>query len=51
MDAGIDSQPRTADADDKCAFWVSMSHSGKRLRISSSAIRASSLASAAPRQK
>ena len=48
--AGMASQPRTVDVGESSALARSTSHSGKRLRISSSAIRPSSRASAEPRQ-
>src|ERR1700749_3714009 len=51
VEAGIDSHPRTVDVGLSLAFDKSTSHSGKRLRISSMAIRPSSRASAEPRQK
>ncbi len=48
---GMASQPRTAVVGDGLALSQSTSHSGKRLRISSSAMRPSSRASALPMQK
>src|SRR4051812_38856854 len=51
VNTGSVSQPRTVDVGARCAPWMSTSHSGKRLRISSSATRPSSRASDAPRQK
>src|SRR6478672_5059914 len=44
------SQPRTVDDDEKTALSGSTSHSGKRFKISSSAIRPSIRASTLPRQ-
>ena len=48
--AGMLSQPRTADDDEKTALGRSTSQSGKRVNTSSSAIRPSMRASALPRQ-
>ena len=48
--SGSFSQPRTVEVCASFAFSQSTSHSGKRLRSSSRAIRPSSRASAAPRQ-
>ncbi len=51
VEAGIDSHPRTVDVGLSVALVRSTSHSGKRLRISSNAMRPSRRASAEPRQK
>ena len=50
MTAGIVSHPRTVDVGDNAARLRSTCHSGNRFKISSSAIRPSSRASAEPRQ-
>src|SRR4029453_4780482 len=51
MVAGSVSQPRTVDVGASAACSRSTSHSGKRCRTSSSAMRPSRRAKAAPRQK
>src|SRR5207248_10956159 len=49
--AGIVSQPRTVEVRDRLALDKSTSHLGNRLSTSSSAMRPSSRANGAPRQK